>query len=74
MIQFNGRCFKVEANRLCSSERIVLLEIPCVVERMPAGMDPDNLLHAGSGAGSFAEAFARRNPEVTGIDVNPELL
>jgi SAM-dependent methyltransferase len=62
------------AERLRSPERLALLEVPRVVDLCLEGIQGLRALDVGTGTGLFAEAFAARGLEVTGIDPNPGLL
>jgi len=62
------------AERLRSPERMALLEVPRVADLCLDGIDASRALDVGTGTGVFAEAFAARGLEVTGIDPNPGLL
>jgi ubiquinone/menaquinone biosynthesis C-methylase UbiE len=62
------------AERLRSPERMALLEVPRVVDLCLEGIHASGALDVGTGTGVFAEAFAARGIQVTGIDPNPGLL
>ena len=68
------RRYKGGADRLRSAERLAMLEIPRVAELCLAGRSLLSVLDLGTGTGVFAEAFAARAMQVTGIDLNHELL
>ncbi|MEI6045478.1 MAG: class I SAM-dependent methyltransferase [Chloroflexota bacterium] len=62
--------------RLRSPERLGRLELERVIELCLAG-EGDKLqkvLDVGTGSAVFAEAFANKGLEVTGVDENPEML
>jgi ubiquinone/menaquinone biosynthesis C-methylase UbiE len=67
--------FDREIERLRDPERIARLEVERAVDLALANMvDPQNVLDVGTGSGLFAEKFAARGLQVTGLDVNPEML
>jgi len=68
------RRFQGQADRLRAPERITLLEVPRVAAISSEGITIKNALDVGTGTGIFAEAFAALGIEVTGIDVNTDLL
>jgi len=72
--QQHDRRFQGQADRLRAPERIALLEVPRVVALSTESLTIKNALDVGTGSGIFAEAFAALGIEVTGIDVNTDLL
>src|SRR5512136_1479548 len=72
--QQHERRFQGSPDRLRAPERIALLEVPRVAALSREGLTIKNALDVGTGTGIFAEAFAALNIEVTGIDVNADLL
>ena len=72
--QHHDHRFQGQADRLRAPERITLLEVPRVVALSSEGITITNALDVGTGSGIFAEAFAALGIEVTGIDVNTDLL
>ena len=66
--------FEGEIGRLRSAERVARLEVERVVDICLKPDKVDRLLDVGTGTGVFAEAFARRGVQVSGIDVNPAML
>ena len=68
------RRFQGQADRLRAPERIALLEVPRVAALSSEGLTIKSALDVGTGTGIFAEAFAALGIEVTGIDVNTDLL
>jgi ubiquinone/menaquinone biosynthesis C-methylase UbiE len=68
------RRFHGEPNRLRSPERLALLEVERVVTLSMEGLTVKSVLDVGTGTGVFAEAFSKRDLQVTGIDTNAELL
>jgi len=72
--QQHERRFQGQADRLRTPERIALLEVPRVVALSGESLTLKNALDVGTGTGIFAEAFATLGIEVTGIDVNTDLL
>jgi ubiquinone/menaquinone biosynthesis C-methylase UbiE len=67
--------FNREIERLRDPDRITRLEVARVVELVLAGLeDTKTLLDIGTGSGLFAEQFAAKGFEVTGLDANPEMI
>jgi ubiquinone/menaquinone biosynthesis C-methylase UbiE len=60
--------------RLRDPARVARMEVDRVVELCLEGIDARTALDVGTGTGLFAEAYARRGLQVTGIDVNPEMI
>ncbi len=71
----NDRRFSAELiDRLRSPERVTRLEVGRVVLLCLGGINAKSVLDVGAGSGLFAEAFAARGLQVTGIDVTPEMV
>jgi ubiquinone/menaquinone biosynthesis C-methylase UbiE len=69
------RRFNREIERLRDPERIARMEVDRVVNLVLAGMKGiRTMLDVGTGSGLFAEQFAIKGLQVTGLDVNPEML
>ena len=68
------RIYKNEIERLRSPERVRMLEVERVVELCLEQIFITRVLDVGTGSGLFADAFALRNFEVTGIDKNPVMV
>jgi len=66
--------FSGDITRLRSVERIERLEVERVVQCCLEGGNFSNILDVGTGSGLFVEGFYQHNLEVTGIDVNFEML
>ena len=66
--------FTGDLTRLRSVERIERLEVDRVVQCCLEGGNFCNILDVGTGSGLFVEGFYQHNLEVTGIDVNLEML
>jgi ubiquinone/menaquinone biosynthesis C-methylase UbiE len=62
------------ADRLRAPERLVLMEVPRVVELCLAAPGCVSVLDVGTGTGIWAEVFASRGLRAEGIEPNPELL
>jgi hypothetical protein len=63
-----------DIDRLRLPERMERLEVERVTHLALEGIPFHSVIDIGTGSGIFAEAFARRGLDVTGIDVNPEML
>ncbi|MDD5369272.1 MAG: methyltransferase domain-containing protein [Anaerolineaceae bacterium] len=69
------RRFHREIERLRDPERIARLEVGRVVDLTLQGLpSPQTVLDVGAGSGVFAEQFASKGLQVTGLDVNPDML
>jgi ubiquinone/menaquinone biosynthesis C-methylase UbiE len=67
--------FQREIERLRDPERVARLEVSRAVDAVLEGMDgARTLLDVGTGSGVFAEQFAARGSEVTGVDANPAMI
>lgn len=68
----NERVFNKEIERLRDPSRLKILEIERVVDLSNDMNSFENIsvLDVGTGTGVFAEAFAKRNCKVAGIDIN----
>lgn len=60
--------------RLRSPERVARLEVDRVAALALEEAEIQTVLDIGTGTGLFAEAFSQRGKQVTGVDVNPEML
>ncbi len=69
-----SRRFQGGPERLRSPARLALLEVPRVLGLCLAEIEARKVLDLGTGSGVFAEAFAEKGLEVTGVDVNPGML
>lgn len=70
----NERRFHGSPDRLRSPDRVARLEVERVVTLCLEGIAPRSMLDVGTGTGVFAEAFAARGLEVSGIDANPDMI
>jgi ubiquinone/menaquinone biosynthesis C-methylase UbiE len=69
------RRFNREIERLRDPQRVALLEVERVVNlALENLMGVQTVLDIGTGSGLFAEEFAARGLQVTGLDANPEML
>jgi SAM-dependent methyltransferase len=68
------RRFQADIERLRSPERLALLEVGRVVDACLEGINARSMLDVGTGSGVFAEAFAGRGLDVSGVDVNPAMI
>lgn len=59
---------------LRSPKRIELLQVHKVVDLCLRGVSIEKVLDVGCGSGIFAEAFAGRGLDVTGVDENAEMI
>jgi len=70
----HGKRYGSGPERLRSPERLALLEIPRVADLCLEAIRASRALDVGTGTGLFAEAFAARGLQVTGVDSNPAML
>ena len=69
------RRFNREVERLRDPERIARMEVERVVNLALENLKEGQMvLDVGTGSGLFAEQFAAKRLNVTGLDVNPEML
>ena len=69
------RCFNREIERLRDPERIARLEVERVANLALENLkEVQTVLDVGTGSGLFAEQFAAKGFQVTGLDANPEML
>ena len=69
------RRFNREIERLRDPDRIARLDVGRVVDLTLEGLSfAKTILEVGVGSGVFAEQFAFRGLEVTGLDVNPQMV
>jgi ubiquinone/menaquinone biosynthesis C-methylase UbiE len=69
------RRFNREIERLRDPERLARMEVERVVNLSLENLENTRtVLDIGVGSGVFAEAFAARGMQVSGVDVNPEML
>ncbi len=66
--------FEGDIDRLRTPERVERLEVERVVDLCLEKVKVHSVLDIGTGTGLFAEAFSKRGLEVSGVDVNPEML
>ena len=67
--------FNREIERLRDPERLARLEVRRVIDLSMDNLDQlKTLVDIGTGSGVFAQAFAARGLDVSGVDVNPEML
>ena len=66
--------FEGDITRLRNPERVARLEVERVINLCLEGAQIKCALDVGTGTGLFAEAFAKRELTVSGVDVNPEML
>jgi ubiquinone/menaquinone biosynthesis C-methylase UbiE len=70
----NEKQFGGAVERLRSPERVARLEVERVVDICLEAGEFKSVLDVGVGSGLFAEAFGRRGLEVSGVDVNPQMV
>ncbi|MBN1759411.1 MAG: class I SAM-dependent methyltransferase [Chitinispirillaceae bacterium] len=68
------RVYKGDITKLRAPERVKMLDLERVVELCLEQIFITRVLDVGCGSGIFAEAFALRNLNVTGIDKNPRMV
>ena len=68
------RQFHGDVERLRSPRRLEMLEVERVVDISLNNIKAKHVLDIGVGSGVFAEAFTARGLEVTGIDINPQMI
>jgi ubiquinone/menaquinone biosynthesis C-methylase UbiE len=73
-VNVHDRRFTGDITRLRTPERLARLEVERVVGLSLEGGRFEAVLDIGVGSGVFAEAFAARGLQVSGIDVNPEMI
>jgi SAM-dependent methyltransferase len=66
--------FHGNIERLREPQRLALMEVDRVVASCLEGIQAGMMLDIGVGSGVFAEAFAAHGVQVSGIDVNPEMV
>ncbi len=66
--------FQGDLARLRSPERVERLQVERVVGLCLEENPGASVLDVGTGSGLFAEAFARHGVQVSGVDVNPDML
>jgi len=69
-----GHRFHSSPDRLRSPERVALLQVERMIDRSLEGLHAETMLEVGTGTGLLAEGFAARGLQVTGVDINPEML
>ncbi len=70
-----GKRYNLEIERLRNPERVARLEVKRVVNLSLENMEnAKTVLDIGVGSGIFAEAFAAKGLQISGVDVNPEML
>ncbi len=67
--QFDG-----PVERLRAPERVARLEVDRVAALCLEAGDYKTVLDVGVGSGLFAEAFSQRGLEVSGVDINPQMI
>ncbi len=70
----NHKVYNDAIAKLRSPERVELLEVDRVVDICLSGNSIESLLDIGTGSGLFAEAFIKKKIDVTGIDLNFDML
>ncbi len=71
--QHHGHRFN-DIERLRSPERLARLEVDRVADLALESNGIQTVLDIGTGTGVFAEAFSQRSKQVTGVDINSEML
>lgn len=70
----NERVYSGKVEKLRSAERLAIIQPERAVDLALDGIEARSALDVGTGSGVFAEELARRGLEVTGIDVNREMI
>ena len=70
----NERRYQGEIERLRAPERLARLEVGRVVDTTLAGIAAKTVFDVGAGSGVFAETFAERGLDVTGVDINAAMV
>ncbi len=68
------RIFNNKIEKLRSKDRIRILEIDRVVELSLESIQAYSVLDVGTGSALFAEAFAKKNLNVSGLDLNEKMI
>ena len=68
------RRFNGEVERLRAPQRLALLEVDRVVDLCLKSIKAKNVLDVGTGSGLFASRFADQGLEISGIDVDPQMI
>jgi ubiquinone/menaquinone biosynthesis C-methylase UbiE len=66
--------YQDKIEKLRDPERVARFELERVVALCLDGLKAKSVLDIGTGSGLFVEAFYKQGLEVTGTDVNPEML
>lgn len=66
--------YQDKIEKLRDPERVARFELERVVELCLDGLKAKSVLDIGTGSGLFVEAFYKQGLEVTGTDVNPEMV
>ena len=70
-----GKRYNREIEQLRNPERVARLEVKKVVNLSLENMEnTKTVLDIGVGSGVFAEAFAAKGLQISGVDVNPDML
>jgi len=70
----NERVYGGKVEKLRSSDRLAIIRPERAVDVALDGIEASSALDVGTGSGVFAEALLGRGLEVTGIDVNREMI
>ena len=70
----SNHIYKDKIEKLRSEERIRMLEVDRVVNLSVENIHAKSILDVGTGSAIFAEAFARKNFSVSGVDINEEMI
>jgi ubiquinone/menaquinone biosynthesis C-methylase UbiE len=73
-IVMHEKRFEGDIARLRAPERVERLEVGRVTDLCLENGEYTSVLDIGTGSGLFAESFARRGLNVSGLDANPEML
>lgn len=70
----NERVYNQKINKLRSPDRIKLIEVEKVTKLSLENINAVKVLDVGTGSGLFAESFALNGLNVSGIDINTEMI
>jgi ubiquinone/menaquinone biosynthesis C-methylase UbiE len=69
-----NRVYNAKIEKLRSKDRMQILEVDRVVNLSLEAIKVHSILDVGTGSAIFAEAFARKNLSVSGVDINEKMI